>query len=220
MSAQPSTLAVLLEQCLAPVPGGTGRYAAEIAEALAASAPDGWRVAPWTAYHSDVAAARVVGAEPPRRLELEDGRAGERLGERRDLVERSRRVRDAAPSIGEPVALVQHHPPVAGDEHGAGEAVIGVALQEGVEPFPQRPVDGRARALRGGATGDRRPVRHDAGMGPRARRGEHRARRYDGGEWNRRPRRAGGCVRRAGERHGRELRGRGWRASHIEDGGG
>ena len=70
MSAQPSTVAVLLEQCLAPVPGGTGRYAAEIAEALAESAPDGWRVAPWTAFHRDVTAARVAGAEPPRRLPL------------------------------------------------------------------------------------------------------------------------------------------------------
>jgi glycosyltransferase involved in cell wall biosynthesis len=70
MSARPPSLAVLLEQCLAPVPGGTGRYAAEIAEALAGSAPDGWRVAPWTAFHADVEGARVAGAEPPRRLPL------------------------------------------------------------------------------------------------------------------------------------------------------
>lgn len=70
MSARPLSLAVLLEQCLSPVPGGTGRYAAEIAEALAAAAPEGWRVAPWTAFHRDVDAARVAGAEPPRRLAL------------------------------------------------------------------------------------------------------------------------------------------------------
>ncbi|MCW2585243.1 MAG: glycosyltransferase, partial [Frankiales bacterium] len=32
---------VLLEQCLAPVPGGTGRYSRELALALARTAPAG-----------------------------------------------------------------------------------------------------------------------------------------------------------------------------------
>jgi glycosyltransferase involved in cell wall biosynthesis len=37
-------LVVLAEQLLAPVPGGTGRYTEELLAALAASAPEGWRV--------------------------------------------------------------------------------------------------------------------------------------------------------------------------------
>ncbi|MGA9693498.1 MAG: glycosyltransferase family 1 protein, partial [Pseudonocardiaceae bacterium] len=35
-------LVVLLEQLLAPVPGGTGRYSRELTAALAATAPAGW----------------------------------------------------------------------------------------------------------------------------------------------------------------------------------
>jgi glycosyltransferase involved in cell wall biosynthesis len=41
----------LLEQCLAPVPGGTGRYSRELALALARHAPDGSSVEGWTAWH-------------------------------------------------------------------------------------------------------------------------------------------------------------------------
>jgi glycosyltransferase involved in cell wall biosynthesis len=63
-------VAVLLEQCLAPVPGGTGRYSAEIAAALAATAPAGATVSGWTAWHRDVTAARVEGVAGPRRLPL------------------------------------------------------------------------------------------------------------------------------------------------------
>jgi glycosyltransferase involved in cell wall biosynthesis len=63
-------VAVLLEQCLAPVPGGTGRYSREIAAALAETAPPGSSVTGWTAWHRDVAAARVAGAGGPRRLPL------------------------------------------------------------------------------------------------------------------------------------------------------
>ncbi|GLZ35706.1 glycosyl transferase [Lentzea sp. NBRC 105346] len=37
-------LVVLTEQLLAPVPGGTGRYTAELFRALAAAAPSGWTV--------------------------------------------------------------------------------------------------------------------------------------------------------------------------------
>jgi glycosyltransferase involved in cell wall biosynthesis len=63
-------LDLLLEQLLAPVPGGTGRYSAEIAAALAATAPPGASVQGWTAWHRDVAAARVAGLPAPRRLPL------------------------------------------------------------------------------------------------------------------------------------------------------
>jgi glycosyltransferase involved in cell wall biosynthesis len=42
---------LVLEQCLAPVPGGTGRYSREIARALAAAAPAGSTVEGVTAWH-------------------------------------------------------------------------------------------------------------------------------------------------------------------------
>jgi glycosyltransferase involved in cell wall biosynthesis len=42
-------LVVLAEQLLAPVPGGTGRYTAELLAALAATAPAGWRLSSVTA---------------------------------------------------------------------------------------------------------------------------------------------------------------------------
>jgi glycosyltransferase involved in cell wall biosynthesis len=63
-------VAVLLEQCLAPVPGGTGRYAREVAAALAATAPAGSAVTGWTAWHRDVRAAAAPGVGGPRRLPL------------------------------------------------------------------------------------------------------------------------------------------------------
>ncbi len=63
-------VAVLREQVLGPVPGGTGRYARETAAALAQSAPPGGSVAGWTAWHRDVSAARVEGVAGPRRLAL------------------------------------------------------------------------------------------------------------------------------------------------------
>ena len=61
-------LTVIVEQCLSPVPGGTGRYAFEIATALAATAPDGWRVRSVTAWHHDISAARIAGVDGPHRL--------------------------------------------------------------------------------------------------------------------------------------------------------
>ncbi len=63
-------LGFLLEQLLAPVPGGTGRYSAELATALAATAPAGACVTGWTAWHRDVRAARVDGVRGPVRLPL------------------------------------------------------------------------------------------------------------------------------------------------------
>lgn len=61
---------LLLEQCLAPVPGGTGRYSRELATALARTATLGDRVTGWTAWHRDVGQARVAGVSGPRRLPL------------------------------------------------------------------------------------------------------------------------------------------------------
>jgi glycosyltransferase involved in cell wall biosynthesis len=63
-------LAVVVEQILAPVPGGTGRYAAEVAQALAAVAPAGASVTGWVAAHRDVGPARLPGVRGPRRLVL------------------------------------------------------------------------------------------------------------------------------------------------------
>lgn len=61
-------LTVIVEQCLAPVPGGTGRYAREITAALAASPRPGWRVRTVTGWHRDVGAAVIDGADGPHRL--------------------------------------------------------------------------------------------------------------------------------------------------------
>lgn len=61
-------LTVVVDQLLAPVPGGTGRYTREITAALAAAPPAGWQVRTVTSWHRDPAAARVPGAAGPRRL--------------------------------------------------------------------------------------------------------------------------------------------------------
>ena len=63
-------LSFVLEQCLAPVPGGTGRYSRELARALVATAPAGSAVTGWTAWHRRTRDARVPGAAGPRRLPL------------------------------------------------------------------------------------------------------------------------------------------------------
>jgi glycosyltransferase involved in cell wall biosynthesis len=61
---------LVLEQCLAPVPGGTGRYSRELAAALARRAPSGASVVGVTAWHRSLSAAVVAGVEGPRRLVL------------------------------------------------------------------------------------------------------------------------------------------------------
>ncbi|MGC7095629.1 glycosyltransferase family 4 protein [Amycolatopsis lurida] len=63
-------LVVIAEQLLAPVPGGTGRYTAELLRALAETVPDGWTLSSVVARHADVAAARVPGVDGPRVLAL------------------------------------------------------------------------------------------------------------------------------------------------------
>lgn len=62
------TLTVIAEQILAPVPGGTGRYARQILQALAEHAPRGWDVRSATAWHRDLSAAAVPGVDGPHRL--------------------------------------------------------------------------------------------------------------------------------------------------------
>jgi glycosyltransferase involved in cell wall biosynthesis len=63
-------VALVAEQLLAPVPGGTGRYAAELAAALASTGGSGDQVVGWTAWHRDTGAAKVPGVGGPRRLAL------------------------------------------------------------------------------------------------------------------------------------------------------
>lgn len=63
-------LEVVLEQCLAPVPGGTGRYSREIAAALARTAGSGDHVSGVVAFHRDLSRAVVPGVSGPRRLLL------------------------------------------------------------------------------------------------------------------------------------------------------
>lgn len=61
---------MIAEQLLAPVPGGTGRYTAQLLRALAATAPPGWTVRGVVARHADVEAARIEGVAGPRVLPL------------------------------------------------------------------------------------------------------------------------------------------------------
>jgi glycosyltransferase involved in cell wall biosynthesis len=59
---------VLLEQLLSPVPGGTGRYSADLATALVVTAPDAGHVAGWVAFHRNIEAAELTGVQGPYRL--------------------------------------------------------------------------------------------------------------------------------------------------------
>ncbi|MGX7680710.1 glycosyltransferase family 4 protein [Jatrophihabitans sp. DSM 45814] len=61
---------VVLEQALAPIPGGSGRFSIELAAGLARRAGPGDAVTSWVARHADVSPARVVGVVGPRRLAL------------------------------------------------------------------------------------------------------------------------------------------------------
>lgn len=63
-------LALIQEQILAPVPGGTGRYTVELAHALVDTAPAGTELSGWTAWHRDLRPAVVPGISGPTRLPL------------------------------------------------------------------------------------------------------------------------------------------------------
>jgi glycosyltransferase involved in cell wall biosynthesis len=63
-------LGVVLEQCLAPVPGGTGRYSREIAAARARTCEAADEVTGVVAWHRSIAAAKVPGVRGPHRLPL------------------------------------------------------------------------------------------------------------------------------------------------------
>lgn len=61
---------MVAEQLLAPVPGGTGRYTAELLRALARTTPRGWTLSSVVARHSDIEPARIEGVRGPRVLPL------------------------------------------------------------------------------------------------------------------------------------------------------
>jgi glycosyltransferase involved in cell wall biosynthesis len=63
-------VALIAEQLLAPVPGGTGRYTYELGAALAALAGPADSVTGWVAARADVNAAAIPGVDGPRRLPL------------------------------------------------------------------------------------------------------------------------------------------------------
>ena len=63
-------LGILLEQSLAPVPGGTGRYSIELSAALARTGSSADTVRGWTAWHRDLGPAAVAGVRGPSRLPL------------------------------------------------------------------------------------------------------------------------------------------------------
>ncbi|HEX5118798.1 MAG TPA: glycosyltransferase family 1 protein [Pseudonocardiaceae bacterium] len=63
-------LVVLVEQLLAPVPGGTGRYTRELTAALASTAPAGWEVSSVVARHADPSPALIPGVTGPKVLPL------------------------------------------------------------------------------------------------------------------------------------------------------
>ena len=75
------TLTLITEQIFARVPGGTGRYTREVAEAVGAAVPAGWRARGVTAWHRSAAPARVDGLAGPSRLPF-DPRVLARLWER------------------------------------------------------------------------------------------------------------------------------------------
>jgi glycosyltransferase involved in cell wall biosynthesis len=97
-------LAVVLEQCLAPVPGGTGRYSREIAAALARAAGPDDEVAGVVAWHRSTAAAEVEDVRGPRRMPLP----------RRALVAAWERGRGPHPKADVVLAPTPLFPPGAG----------------------------------------------------------------------------------------------------------
>ncbi|QGK71306.1 glycosyltransferase [Allosaccharopolyspora coralli] len=60
----------MAEQLLAPVPGGTGRYARELLRAMAATVPDGWALSTVVSASGNPRAAEIPGIGAPRVLRL------------------------------------------------------------------------------------------------------------------------------------------------------
>jgi glycosyltransferase involved in cell wall biosynthesis len=63
-------IGVVLDQVDAPVPGGTGRYALEVAEALVASSPPGGRLSAWTSWRRPGSPEPLGPAVPVHRFPL------------------------------------------------------------------------------------------------------------------------------------------------------
>lgn len=61
-------LSLIVEQLLAPIPGGTGRYTAQIEASLAERCPSDWVIHSYCALHRDVAAAKFSGVNGPHRF--------------------------------------------------------------------------------------------------------------------------------------------------------
>lgn len=61
---------MIADQLFAPVPGGTGRYTAELLRALAKTMPEGWEVSSVVCRRSDVSGAVINGVNGPRVLPL------------------------------------------------------------------------------------------------------------------------------------------------------
>lgn len=61
-------LVVIADQLFAPVPGGTGRYTAELLRALAKTTPEGWEVSSVVCRRPDVSGAVIDGVNGPRVL--------------------------------------------------------------------------------------------------------------------------------------------------------
>lgn len=60
----------MVEQLLAPVPGGTGRYTRELLRAMAATVPDGWSLSTVVSASGEPQAAEIPGIGGPRVLRL------------------------------------------------------------------------------------------------------------------------------------------------------
>ncbi|ASU80823.1 glycosyltransferase family 1 protein [Actinopolyspora erythraea] len=63
-------LAVVAEQLLAPVPGGTGRYTRELLRSLVSTAPPGWELHTVVSSEGDPSAAEMAGVRGPHVLPL------------------------------------------------------------------------------------------------------------------------------------------------------
>lgn len=107
-------LAILTEQLLAPVPGGTGRYTRGLAEAMARTAPDGWSVSGVVARHTDVSAARLPGVAGPYPLRLSRRalaaawRRGLRLWPRADVLHAPTPLAPPSPPRGRALVVTVH----------------------------------------------------------------------------------------------------------------